>query len=100
MFASKSLQSALCGLSVMFIPVIASAAGSTISNEFNVKENSIVGLSVAKELFGRTLDGVLVDKYTLTNAHGVRVAILTYGAIVQSIDVPDKNGKLRDIALG
>jgi aldose 1-epimerase len=100
MFASKSLQSALCGLSVMFIPVIASAAGSTISNEFNVKENSTVGLSVAKELFGRTLDGVLVDKYILTNVHGVRVAILTYGAIVQSIDVPDKNGKLRDIALG
>jgi aldose 1-epimerase len=45
-------------------------------------------------------DGTPVDKYTLTNIHRVKVGILTYGGIVQSILVPDKNGKLGDVALG
>jgi aldose 1-epimerase len=90
----------LCGLSVMFSPVFASATGGTISNELTLKGNSAAGLSVFKEPFGKMPDGTQVDKYTLTNSHGVRVAILTYGGIVQAIDVPDKNGKLGDIALG
>jgi galactose mutarotase-like enzyme len=45
-------------------------------------------------------DGTQVDKYTLTSKHGVRVAILNYGGIIQSIVVPEKNGQPGDIALG
>jgi aldose 1-epimerase len=100
MLSHKSVQFVLCALSVMFSPVIASAAGSGFSNELNLRHNSPIGLSVTKVPFGTTPEGTQVDKYTLTNAHGVRVAILTYGGIVQSIDVPDKNGKLGDVALG
>ena len=96
----KSLQFFLFALSVMLSPLIASAAGTSLNNELNSKENPAVGLSVTKELFGTMPDGTQVDKYTLTNMHGVKVGILTYGGIVQSIDVPDKNGKLGDIALG
>ena len=36
----------------------------------------------------------------LANARGVRVRILTYGAIVQSICVPDRYGTLADVVLG
>jgi aldose 1-epimerase len=76
------------------------AAGNTNSNELNLKENAAIGLSVSKETFGTMPDGTQVDKYTLRNEHGVKVAILTYGGVVQSIEVPDKNGKLGDVALG
>jgi aldose 1-epimerase len=41
-----------------------------------------------------------VWRYTLTNCHGLRVRIITYGATIQSITVPDRHGKLANIALG
>src|ERR1700745_3854248 len=39
-------------------------------------------------------------RYTLTNCHGMQIQLLTYGAITQSITVPDQNGPLPDTALG
>jgi galactose mutarotase-like enzyme len=39
-------------------------------------------------------------RYTLTNASGIRVTVLTYGGIVQSIEVPDSHGRLGDVVLG
>lgn len=50
--------------------------------------------------FGQTPDGVDVEKYILTNANGMTVSIITYGGIVTSIEVPDKNGKPVDVTLG
>lgn len=58
------------------------------------------GLRVSKEAFGKMPDGTPVDKYTLSNLHGIEVGIITYGGAVQSIKVPDKDGKLGDVALG
>ena len=50
--------------------------------------------------FGRTKDGKQVDRYTLTNAAGASVSVLSYGATVQSVMVPDQEGKLGDVVLG
>ncbi len=41
-----------------------------------------------------------MNLYTLTNANGLRVDIMDYGATVVSVFTPDRNGKLADIALG
>ncbi len=38
--------------------------------------------------------------YTLTNANGMKVRVTNFGAIITSIVVPDRNGKLADVALG
>jgi aldose 1-epimerase len=57
-------------------------------------------MDVQKESFGRTADGRQVDLYTLTNANGLKARITNYGAIVVSLEVPDRNGKLDDITLG
>lgn len=58
------------------------------------------GDSVAVKPFGKTDRGEGVWKYTLTNNAGASVAIITYGATVTDLMVPDKHGKLGDVVLG
>jgi aldose 1-epimerase len=53
-----------------------------------------------KQSFGTTTNGVAVDIYTLTNTNGAKVKIITYGARVVSIEVPDRTGKQGDVTLG
>ena len=50
--------------------------------------------------YGRTQGGQAVDIFTMTNDHGLRVRFLSYGGIITEIDVPDRAGRLEDIALG
>jgi aldose 1-epimerase len=57
------------------------------------------GASISSEPWGRTTEGA-VQRWTLTNRHGVRVRILTYGGILQSIVVPDRRGRMANVALG
>ena len=56
--------------------------------------------SVKKEAFGKTSDGKSVEAYTLTNKKGLKAKIITYGAMLTEMHVPDKNGKLGDVVLG
>jgi aldose 1-epimerase len=55
--------------------------------------------AVSKSPYGQ-VDGQAVDLYTLRNAKGAMARIMTYGGIVQSLQVPDKDGKLVDVVLG
>ena len=58
---------------------------------------------VTQETFGtiQTSNGVqTVKKYTLSNRHGVKVQLITYGAALTNLFVPDKNGQLQDVVLG
>jgi aldose 1-epimerase len=50
--------------------------------------------------FGKTADGTPVEIYTLTNSHGVEAQIMTYGGIVVSLKVPDRNRRMADVVLG
>jgi aldose 1-epimerase len=52
------------------------------------------------ESFGRTPEGEEVSLYTLTSTKGLRARITNYGAILVSLEVPDRHGKLDDITLG
>jgi aldose 1-epimerase len=46
------------------------------------------------------VDGQKVNLYTLRNRNGMRVKITNYGGVVQSIWVPDRQGRLTNVALG
>ncbi|MGH8220462.1 MAG: aldose epimerase family protein [Steroidobacteraceae bacterium] len=41
-----------------------------------------------------------MDIYTLTNAHGIVLRVMTYGAAIVSLKTPDRAGRLADIVLG
>ncbi|MGW2722079.1 aldose epimerase family protein [Streptomyces sp. NPDC001492] len=51
------------------------------------------------ELFGALADGTPVHRWTLERG-GVRVRILSYGGIVQSLEVPDRDGRAGNVVLG
>jgi aldose 1-epimerase len=50
--------------------------------------------------FGELPSGEAVEAFTLANASGVSAEILTYGCIVRSLRVPDREGRLSDVVLG
>jgi len=51
------------------------------------------------EPFGSLPDGRRVERYVLEGG-GVQVAVLTYGAVLQSVRAPDSRGTVADVALG
>ncbi len=79
----RFLLSSIC-ISTFLFPAASSTAQS-------------YGLGVIRNYYGTTSTGASIDQYTLTNANGMEVSIITYGAIVTSI-IPGRN--MPDIALG
>lgn len=57
-------------------------------------------MSIQKELFGYLSDGRAVERYRLSNSSGMQAEIISYGAAVNKLLVPDRNGKLGDVVLG
>ena len=57
-------------------------------------------MSVSVRPFGSTRAGEEVRAYTITNAAGACAVLLDYGATVQSLLVPGRDGKLTDVVLG
>ena len=51
------------------------------------------------ELYGHLDDGTEVRRCVLESP-GLRVAVLTYGAVVSSLEVPDRLGRMGNVALG
>ncbi|HUK01190.1 MAG TPA: aldose epimerase family protein [Steroidobacteraceae bacterium] len=52
-----------------------------------------------KRLFGHA-GSQQVDLYTLSNAHGIELQVMTYGATIVSLKTPDRAGRLQNIVLG
>lgn len=55
--------------------------------------------SIFSTPFGSTREGEPVELYTLKNRHGVTAKVMTYGAILYSFEVPDKEGHLLNVTL-
>ena len=55
---------------------------------------------VTKAAFGKTPDGEAVDIFTLVNKHGLKAKVMTYGALLAELHVPDRNGRFADVVLG
>jgi aldose 1-epimerase len=56
-------------------------------------------MNVQKQQWGVMPDGACVDLYTLANAHGLKVKIMTYGATITSVETPDRDGRSANVTL-
>jgi len=56
--------------------------------------------TIDREPFGTTTSGEPVDRYVLRDPSGTSAAILTYGGIIASFTVPDRDGAHRNVLLG
>ena len=103
-------RSATIGLAAMVAiavggSVAATQAKAASSTPAAVRGGSSGGLSVSRQFFGQTVEPYTgketnVYRYTLRNANGMSVQILTFGGIIQDINVPDKYGHVTDVTLG
>ena len=83
----------IVGLVVPFLYFVGASAAAP-------PEEQPMGVGVAKADFGKTKDGTQVELYTLSNAHGMKAKITTYGGIITELDAPDRHDKMGDVVLG
>ena len=57
-------------------------------------------MAISKEVFGQTKDGKTAYLYTITNSNGMTAKFTDFGAILVSLEVPDRDGKAEDVVLG
>ena len=86
------------GVAVMAVVSMIAAAPLTASSAGDREHRDRP--SVTKEPFGTLPDGRQVDIYTLRNSRRMEITILTYGGILQSIKVPDRRGRFKNVTLG
>jgi aldose 1-epimerase len=55
---------------------------------------------VVKAAFGKLPDGTEIESYTLYNSRGASAKVITYGATLAELFMPDRHGKMGDIVLG
>lgn len=83
---------------VIFGP-IAAPAGAASTQASPSTANHGARRSITKAPFGQ-VGGRSIELYTLTNARGITVRIMTYGAAIVSLETPDRAGRLQNIVLG
>lgn len=72
-----------------------------ISCKTSTKKNLYMSLvTIEKSYFGKTKDGILVDKFTLKNKNGMELSAINYGGIITSWTAADRNGNYQDVVLG
>jgi aldose 1-epimerase len=96
----RARRSYRIGLIPVLCALCTATAATTPREMPGVEPAAQKGSGVTRSTFGKTPDGMTVDLFTLTNAHGVEVRAITYGGIIVSIRVPDKRGQLDDVVLG
>ncbi|MFF3497899.1 aldose epimerase family protein [Streptomyces sp. NPDC003247] len=80
--------------------VIAGAAAAGIAaTTLGGTAHASGGSTPVKKLFGTLADGTKVHLWSLANG-GTRLKVLSYGGIVQSLEIPDRHGRYRNVSLG
>ncbi|HVY85070.1 MAG TPA: aldose epimerase family protein [Caulobacterales bacterium] len=85
---------------MMFAGLLAAALSLAACNQAATTTASTSASHVQQAVFGRTPDGREIDVFTLTNAHGVEVKLMNYGAAITSLKTPDREGHFGQIVLG
>ncbi len=81
----------ICAILTLFI---------SYENSLNASKKHGNKIMSTKKIFGKMPDGKQIYVYKIENRNGVTAEIINYGAILVTLNVPDKNGKMDDIVLG
>jgi aldose 1-epimerase len=82
--------------------VIAGAAAAGIAASTlgtGTAEAASGGKKPVKELFGKLADGSKVYRWSLENG-GTRLKVLSWGGVVQCLEIPDRHGRYSNVSLG
>lgn len=85
-------------VSILLLAPLAAFTFSSCGKPADSGETAAGG--VGREVYGKMPDGREVAIFTLTNANGLRARVTEYGAILVSMEVPDRDGKLADVTHG
>ena len=97
---SSTKPALLAALILTLVYGAAACKKEAVSPGAKTAEQGDPTMKTKREHFGRLADGTAVELFTLTNASGLEARIMTYGAILVSLKVPDRNGVLADVNLG
>jgi aldose 1-epimerase len=87
----------ICMLAILMAlgPEFASLSASRES-QTGAKESA----HVVKAAFGKLPDGTEIESFTLYNSRGASAKVITYGATLAELFMPDRHGKMGDVVLG
>lgn len=85
-------------MKTIFKSVLAIAAAALTYSCATAPMHTASGLS--RDRFMSEINGKKTDLYTLTNANGMEVCVTNLGGRIVSIMVPDRNGEMKDVAIG
>ena len=74
--------------------------GAALTLAILLMAGSARAVDISQTRFGTLSSGEAVDLITLTNSHGLKLRLMTLGAGIQSLIVPDRDGNLSDVTLG
>src|SRR5664279_1757699 len=94
----KAFSPILILFAVLSLTALTRAQDSTASATTAVQAAALPRLEESE--FGKLDDGTVVKQFTLRNAKGMTAKIITYGAIIADIEVPDRNGVMTNVVLG
>ena len=83
---------------ILSLTVLMVISSSLVWAANRTESNSEAAVETSK--FGTLDDGKVVELYTLKNAKGATAKVITYGATLTELWVPDRSGKLGDVVLG
>jgi len=87
-------------LMILSVSAVLLSCGSqeTASDEIAVLKGP--AMTIEKTPFGKLPDGKEIELYTLSNSRGMEAGIMTYGATLVFLKVPDREDNIADIVLG
>lgn len=76
------------------------AAGAAMATAVVGLSAPVSAATATKAVFGKLTDGTKIESVILTNGKGMKARVMTLGASLQSLDVPDRDGKSANVVLG
>lgn len=69
-------------------------------NPANAQNAAPAKAGVERSAFGKLEDGTEIEQFTLRNSKGAMAKVISYGAVLTELWVPDRAGKQADVVLG